>query len=216
MVEAVSHRVVPGGHHGPVLGLTSHVRPSRTDWDPIRAYLLAMRLLHDRPGRLAHSLRAGQQAQQVRATVPAADRDLLVSAALLHDIGYCPALAHSGFHPLDGANYLLLSGAPERLSALVAHHSESRFLAAIGGHLADLSRFRREEGAVMDALVHADMTAGPDGRPMTISERLADIAARHAGEEPDRFAARQARVPHLLAADQRVRVRMAMRGADRP
>lgn len=210
MAEVTSYRAVVADHDRPVFG-TPGAR-----WDPGRAYLLTVRLLRDRPARLAHSLRAGQQAQRVRASVPEADAELLVSAALLHDIGYAPALVRTGFHPLDGANYLLLSGASHRLAALVAHHSESRFLAAVGGHLADLSRFRREEGAVMDALVHADMTAGPDGRPMTISERLADIVARHAGEDPDRLAARQARVPHLLAADQRVRVRMAMNGADRP
>jgi hypothetical protein len=34
---------------------------------------------------------AGLQAQRVRTTVPVADADLLVSAALLHDIAYVPA-----------------------------------------------------------------------------------------------------------------------------
>jgi hypothetical protein len=206
----VSYRAVVADHDGPAFG------PPGPGWDPGRAYLLAVRLLRDLPSRLAHSLRAGQQAQRVRVSVGEADRDLLVSAALLHDIGYSPSLFRTGFHPVDGADYLLLSGAPERLAALVAHHSESRFLAAAGGHRAELSRFRREEGAVMDALAFADMTAGPDGQPMTVPERLADIAARHADENPDRLTARQARVPYLVAAAERVRVRMAMSAPDRP
>jgi HD superfamily phosphodiesterase len=32
--------------------------------------------------------------------------DLLEAAAWLHDIGYSPEIAVSGFHPLDGARYL--------------------------------------------------------------------------------------------------------------
>ena len=35
-----------------------------------------------------------------------ADRELLVAAAYLHDIGYAPELAATGFHPLDGARHL--------------------------------------------------------------------------------------------------------------
>lgn len=181
-------------------------------WDPGDAYLLATRLLHVRPARLAHSLLAGQQARRVCGTVPAADRDLLVSAALLHDIGYSPTLVKTGFHPLDGANHLLVLGAPERLAALVAHHSESWRLAAATGHLAELLRFPRVEGPVLDALAYADMTAGPTGLPMTVPDRLADIAARHAAEDPELLAARLARVSDLIAATERVRVRMAMRG----
>jgi HD superfamily phosphodiesterase len=34
------------------------------------------------------------------------DGELLVGAALLHDIGYAPELVGTGFHPLDGARCL--------------------------------------------------------------------------------------------------------------
>lgn len=179
-------------------------------WGSARACQVVTGLLCSRPDRLAHSLLAGRQALRVRATVSEADRELLVSAALLHDIGYSPALAATGFHPLDGATYLLAAGAPARLAALVAHHSESRFLADAAGFSAELSRFHRENGPVMDALVYADMTAGPRGEPMSVPDRLADIAARHAGGEPHLRAARLARVPHLLAATERVRIRITL------
>jgi putative nucleotidyltransferase with HDIG domain len=78
---------------------------------------------------MAHSFLAGARARRVRATVPVADAELLVSAALLHDIGYARALRQTGFHPTDGANFLVMLGAPYRLAALVAHHSQSRLLA---------------------------------------------------------------------------------------
>lgn len=177
-------------------------------WDQRYAYQLATRLLDTLPSRLAHSRLAGVQAQRVQDTVPASDRELLLVAALLHDVGYSPAAARTGFHPLDGANYLMLLGAPRRLAALVAHHSESRLVAKAAGLITELSRFPREEGPVPDALAYADMTAGPTGRLMSVPDRLADIAARHANEDTDLFAARMARVPRLLAATERVRLRL--------
>jgi hypothetical protein len=42
---------------------------------------------------------------------------------------------------------------------------------------------------------------------MSVPDRLADIAARHAHEDPELVAARGARVPLLLAAAQRVQLR---------
>ena len=188
------------------LGLDSLDWPEHLRWSPEHAHSLITRLLRGLPDRLAHSVLAGVQARRVRATVPVADADLLVSAALLHDIGYAPALSQTGFHPIDGADFLVMLGAPRRLAALVAHHSQSHLLAAAHGLLPALSRFRREEGPVTDALVYADMTAGPDGTPMSVPDRLADIAARHAHEDPELVAARRARVPLLLAATQRVQL----------
>jgi hypothetical protein len=190
--------------------------PEHLRWTPDHAYALTTRLLRDLPNRMAHSVAAGVQARRLRGTVPDADQDLLVAAALLHDIGYSPALSRTGFHPLDGATFLLSIGAPRRLAALVAHHSASRFLAAAVGLQAELAGFPREEGPVTDALVCADMTAGPDGTPMSVPDRLADIAARHANEDPDLMAARLSRVPYLLDAARRVRQRASTTAAARP
>ena len=176
-------------------------------WDPTHAEALVRTVLECRPSRLAHSLQAGSRAQFVLAAVPAADVELLVSAALLHDIGYAPTAAVIGFHPLDGANLLLGLGAPRRLAALVAHHSEAGLLAAAQGLARTLSSFANERSAVTDALVYADMTAGPDGEPIGVADRLEDIEARHADDEPALMAARLARVPRLLAAVDRVQTR---------
>jgi HD domain len=188
------------------LGLDRLDWPDHLRWSPAHAHALTLRLLRGLADRAMHSRLAGLQAWRVRSAVPAADADLLVSAALLHDIGYAPALRQTGFHPIDGANFLLRLGAPTRLAALVAHHSESHLLAAAHGLHRELSRFHREDGPVTDALAYADMTAGPCGRPMSVPNRLADIAARHAHEDPEPVAARHARVPLLLAATQRVQL----------
>ena len=56
--------------------------------------------------RWAHTQAVAARAQAVTAVVPEADRELLVAAAYLHDIGYAADLAGSGFHPLDGARRL--------------------------------------------------------------------------------------------------------------
>ncbi|WP_151729079.1 HD domain-containing protein [Thermogemmatispora aurantia] len=56
----------------------------------------------------------------------------LIAAAYLHDVGYAPALWHTGFHAVDGALFLRQQGY-ERLACLVAHHSEARFEAHLRG-----------------------------------------------------------------------------------
>ena len=40
--------------------------------------------------------------------------ELLVAAAVLHDVGYAPTVALTGFHPLDDARYLAGLGASDR------------------------------------------------------------------------------------------------------
>ena len=169
-------------------------------------------LLAALPDRLAHSRQAGSQARQIAAAVPPEDRDLHIAAALLHDIGYAPALVQTGFHPIDGARHLAMSGAPYRLVGLVAHHSEARLLAEPAGVRTQLSAFEREDSPVTDALSYADMTAGPTGAPMTIEDRLRDIEARHRDDDPALLAARLLREPRLLAAADRVRRRLGRAG----
>lgn len=177
-------------------------------WGPPRSRLLAISLLREHPHRLAHSLRAGWQAQRLSRAVPPADRGLLVSAAFLHDIGYAPALRETGFHPVDGARHLIGLGAPRRLAALVAHHSEAWLLAEAAGLLSALSAFARERGPVPDALTCADMTSGPSGAAISVGDRIADIAERHSHDGDAAVAARAARVPYILAAAERTRARM--------
>ena len=75
------------------------------------------------PRRWAHSQGVAAKAQSLGGIL-GDDAELLWAAAMLHDIGYTPSLATTGFHPLDGARYLRdHSAADERLVRLVANHS---------------------------------------------------------------------------------------------
>ncbi|WP_239376347.1 HD domain-containing protein [Frankia sp. Cj5] len=181
--------------------------PRRFDATAAAARATAYLLLRPLPARWAHSQAVAAQAGRIASTVAPADRELLVAAAWLHDIGYAPLLIDTGFHPLDGAIHLIQAGAPARLAALVAHHSEARLLARPRGLLNALDEFPAENGPVMDALVYADMTADATGKIISVPRRLADIRTRHATERPDLFAARCRREPRLLAATARVALR---------
>jgi hypothetical protein len=70
---------------------------------------------------------AAQAGRIAPAVLPAEERETLIAAAWLHDIGYAPALAKTGFHPLDGARHLEALGVDRRLCCLVAHHSGATF-----------------------------------------------------------------------------------------
>lgn len=144
----------------------------------LEARELARELLGDHGSRLEHVSTAGAVASRLAVLFTPEDAHLLAAAATLHDIGYSPRIAHSGFHPLDGATFLVDAGYSERLAALVAHHSLAMMTA--GGHAADLAeRFPRPEGLLADALAYADMHSAPDGRIIPVEHRLADIGNRH-------------------------------------
>ena len=125
-----------------------------------------------------HSRAVGERARSIGEAFAPADRDHLIAAAYLHDIGYAPQLRETGFHALDGARHLRSLG-HERLARLVAHHSEARFEARLRGLDRELREFPREPSAVADALTWCDMTVGSAGEPMTLHERTLDIAVRY-------------------------------------
>ncbi len=141
-----------------------------------------------------------------------ADASHLIAAAYVHDIGYAPALAHIGFHPIDGARFLRSAGA-ERLSCLVAHHSEARVEARLRGLEADLAAFARERSAVADALTFCDQLIGPTGQAMSLRERRADILARYADDDIVARAYRDA-FPALALAVGRTWWRLARHGME--
>ncbi|MEV5539645.1 HD domain-containing protein [Saccharopolyspora shandongensis] len=169
------------------------------------------------PRRWRHVQGVGAQAVRI-ADAYAPDDDLLVAAALLHDIGYAPELTVTGFHPLDGARVLRSVGADERLCALVAHHSGARIEAAIRGLSDELAEFVDERTPVRDALWYCDMTTGPDGQRLMFEERIAEIERRYEpGSVTRRFLADG--YDELEAAVQRTTRRLVAAGlvaADQP
>ena len=69
-------------------------------WTRISEVELAVPL----PRHSAHSQGVARMAAEIADAVPE-DADLLSAAAVLHDVGYAPRLAGTGFHPLDGARF---------------------------------------------------------------------------------------------------------------
>lgn len=167
---------------------------------------LARELLAGLPQRWQHTTGVARRAEEVAATIGDDDADLLVAAAWLHDIGYAPPVKDTGFHPLDGGRYLRRHDWPERLAALVTHHSGACFTADVRG--LSLAEFPRELSPLSDALTYADQTIGPDGRSTTVPERMADMLTRHGSGSPN-ARAHPRRGPFLLAVADRVDARLA-------
>ncbi|WP_327370365.1 HD domain-containing protein [Streptomyces sp. NBC_01217] len=175
------------------------------------AYPLSESLLSEQlPRRWAHSLGVARRARSL-APVVGDDAELLEAAAVLHDIGYSPAVAVTGFHPLDGARYLRAQeAADERVICLVAHHSCAVLEAEERGLRAELeSEFELERPDLVDALIYCDMTTTPDGVETTPIERLDEIVKRYGPETVvGRFIQRAA--PEIHAAARRVEERLAL------
>lgn len=150
-----------------------------TSW----AALHAERFLSPLGARWDHVRQVAEQARRIQDAVPPGDRDLLVAAAYLHDVGYAPELAKTGFHPLDGARWIRDCGPDGRLARLVAHHSCAIYEAQVRGLARTLlSEFEPEESPTYDALVFCDLTTGPTGKIMSIDERINDIYKRYGSE----------------------------------
>lgn len=168
----------------------------------------AARLLGTSSERWDHVAGVAAAARAIVDFVPPEDAELLVVSAWLHDIGYSPAIAETGFHPLDGARHLRSLGASPRLCSLVAHHSAAVVEANVRHMRAMLlAEFPPEESIVADALTFADMTTSPSGDPVAVEERLAEILERYPPTDPVHRAITES-APMLRNAVARVEARL--------
>lgn len=165
------------------------------------------------PRRWAHVQGVAAQARICAALFARDEADLLISAALLHDVGYASKVAQTGFHALDGARFLMLQGAPDRLCALVAHHSCAYLEAELRGLSAELAGWTDEATPLRDSLWWADMSTTPDGDPTNIDDRIEEIQKRYGPEDLVTFFIRQAG-PELVAAVERTEQRFRAVGID--
>ena len=163
------------------------------------------------PRRWSHVQGVAQRAGIAAPLFIDADGELLRAAAVLHDVGYSPEIAQTGFHPLDGARALRGITDNRRLVALVAHHSCAYREAELRGLSAELTEWIDEETPVRDALWWADMNTSPDGEPVAFDERIKEIQERYGPQDVVTFFIRQAE-PELRAAVERTETRLRAAG----
>jgi HD superfamily phosphodiesterase len=166
------------------------------------ARLAEERLAEALPRRWRHVRSVARRARWVAKELALPDD--LVTAAWLHDIGYAPELAGTGFHPLDGARFLRRVGVDGQVVSLVAYHSCAQIEAEVRGLGAELaSEFSPADSLLADGLLYCDMTTGPDGGYVRPAERLVEIRGRYGPDhEVTRFVARAA--SEILATCARV------------
>lgn len=162
------------------------------------------------PQRWAHTQGVAERAVEVR-EVLGLDAGLLRAAATLHDVGYAPRLAATGFHPLDGARFLRDEhAADKRLVRLVANHSFALLEAEERGLRQELATEfpLLDEPLLVDALVYCDMATTPDCDRTTAQDRVAEIVSRYGDDSVvGRFIRRAA--PEIFASVERVEAALA-------
>lgn len=171
------------------------------------ARLLARNLVGDMRPRWDHVEAVGQRAEDLCDTAGLAER--VAVAAWLHDIGYGPAIAHTGFHPLDGARFLITHGAPAEVIRLVAWHTGAGFEAQERGLLGDLDAFAQPLADELDALTMIDLATSPTGEPVLDVKRIAEILSRYEDGHPVHEAVQNSRAS-LLASSRRAKAALGL------
>ncbi|WP_404385266.1 HD domain-containing protein [Knoellia locipacati] len=176
-------------------------------WHAEKAPKLAAEYLSDLGSRWAHIQTVGRLADRIVENhgLPTD----IAAAAWLHDIGYAPALAVTGFHPIDGARFLADQGAPDQVVSLVAHHTGARFEAEERGIERALARFPLPYADDLDALTLLDLVSSPTGSLTTPDERVAEILSRYPEPHPVNRAVTRSQ-PELLASAARARARLGL------
>lgn len=140
------------------------------------------------PTRRAHSRQvAALTRSSAGRYVPDEQLEQLHTAALLHDIGYHPDLAASGFHPLDGAAALQAAGYPPLVCHLVATHTAATLEAAerdIPASAFEPYLLHQNTLPARGVLIWADLHTSHTGAPCTTTARLAGILHRYGPEHP--------------------------------
>lgn len=174
----------------------------------VQAQWLAQQHLVDVPQRWAHVQGVAATASEVAPVLDLQRADEIIAAAWLHDVGYSPDLATTGFHPVDGARFARDAGMPDLVVRLIAFHTGSQFEAQQRGLMAELHEFTPPPGEVLDVVTFADMTTSPKGTPIEARDRVAEILTRYEPNTPV-YDAVSASAPELLAAVERVNERLA-------
>ena len=133
--------------------------------------------------RWVHAQAVGRSAEQLQERGYDVS-DAVIMSAWLHDVGYADGVANTGFHPIDGAEWLRKQAAPDGVVALVAYHSGAQFEAEERGLGDALARFPAPDQEQLDVLTLIDMSTSPAGERVAVNERLAEILVRYPEEHP--------------------------------
>lgn len=135
------------------------------------------------PARLAHILTVATQvrttAQQLAGGSGTPDVDLAYRSALLHDIGYAEALYDTGFHPIDGAQYLQRKGYADIADFIICHSNSPEQALLRGLPAISVSRH-----IIADLITYWDVQVTQGGKLVSYTERMEDIRKRYGEESP--------------------------------
>lgn len=191
-------RVKPPGAASGRLGVMAVVAVSSQ-----AARLLSEELLAGDPTRRKHVQGVVAVAQELAYDLTPAERDLVVAAAWLHDIGYAPKLFDTGMHALDGALHVTRLSLPAELVGLVAFHTGAVVEAEERGLHEVLAKFAAPPTNLLDRLTVADLSVGPEGQRVAPAERIEEILDRYDQHDPVHRAVTRSRAD-LLGAVERV------------
>ena len=179
--------------------------------------LASERLAVAMPRRWAHVLGVARTASDIAPRLLVRDADAVVAAAWLHDVGYAPSIAMTGFHPVDGARFARSAGMPDLVVSLIAHHSGAIAEAIERGLTPELAEFDRPPREVLDVVTYADMTTAPNGTPIDAELRVSEILSRYSIDDPVHAAVSRSSA-ELLATVARIngQLRLAPAAATQP
>ncbi len=166
------------------------------DSEPVWAERVSRQLLEPLGARWRHTAGVVERARVVGGALEPGEADVLVTAAFLHDIGYAPELAQTGFHPLDGARFVRACG-HQRLAGLVAHHSAADAEAGERGLRDELCEFENERSLLSRAMTYCDLTTDREGRLVEPAVRLWDVLERYGPAAPEARAVERSEIALL-------------------
>lgn len=139
-------------------------------------------LFEDMAPRLAHMRDVGGFAADLAASFGLPHGVLLARSAMLHDIGYAPALHRFNYHPLDGAIFLEQEGEHPWVVEGVLRHSWADRKAALVAGMSDEYGKRpplQDAAWLVRAVTLADWRANGVGGRASFARRMQDIAERN-------------------------------------
>lgn len=141
---------------------------------------IATELLVSVGTRMEHSQAVANQAATAADLLEEPWGASLVDAAWLHDVGYAPTLAKTGFHPLDGARWLEEQGWRPEVCRLVAWHTRAGTEAELRHLELELAaEFSPPPELAQAILAWADLSSSPTGHACTPEDRIAEVLDRY-------------------------------------